>query len=60
MFMGAKKFNLQIYARTFQFLHNNKHMNIHEKFMKILPVLVITTTFYIMSYKTFMAGKSIY
>ena len=34
-FMGVNKFNLQIYAKTFQFLHNNRHMNINEKFMML-------------------------
>lgn len=48
-FMGVNKFNLHIYAKTFQFLHNNRHLDGCEKFMRILSVLVIATTFYIMS-----------
>jgi transposase-like protein len=48
-FMGVNKFNLPIYAKTFQFLHNNRHLDIYEKFMTILSVLIIATIFYIMS-----------
>jgi len=48
-FMGVNKFNLSIYAKTFQFLHNNRHLDIYHKFIKILTVLVIATIFYIMS-----------
>ncbi len=48
-FMGVNKFNLQLYAKTFQFLHNHTHLDNYEKFMKVLSILVIATTLYIMS-----------
>lgn len=48
-FMGVNKFNLSIYAKTFQFLHNNRHLDSYQKFMSILSILAIATTFYIMS-----------
>ena len=48
-FMGVNKFNLQVYAKTLQFLHNNKHLDSSEKFMKIVSILVIATILYIMS-----------
>ncbi|MEM2759807.1 MAG: hypothetical protein QXU32_06090 [Nitrososphaerales archaeon] len=47
--MGVNKFNLQQYARTFQFLYNIRHLNRYEKFMKVLSVLIIATTLYIIS-----------
>jgi len=48
-FMGVNKFNLPVYAKTFQFLHNNRHLDSYEKFMTILSILTIATIFYIMS-----------
>jgi transposase len=48
-FMGINKYNLHLYAKTFQFLHNNRHLDSYSKFMRILSVLVIATIFYIMS-----------
>lgn len=47
--MGVNKFNLKLYAKTFQFLHNNRHLDNHEKFMRILSIMIIATIFYIMS-----------
>jgi transposase-like protein len=48
-FMGVNKFNLKLYAKTFQFLHNNRHLDSYGKFMRILSVLIIATTLCIMS-----------
>ena len=48
-FMGVNKFNLHLYAKTFQFLHNNRHLDSYGKFMKVLSVLIIATIFCIMS-----------
>ncbi len=48
-FMGVNKFNLQLYAKTFQFLHNHRDLDGYEKFMKVLSILAIATIFYIMS-----------
>ncbi len=48
-FMGVNKYNLHLYAKTFQFLHNNRHLDDWAKFMRILSVIVIATRFYIMS-----------
>jgi len=48
-FMGVNKFNLPVYAKTFQFLHNNRHLDSYSKFMRVLSVLIIATIFYIMS-----------
>ncbi len=48
-FMGINKFNLQLYARTFEFLHNHRDLDGYEKFMKVLSILAIATIFYIMS-----------
>lgn len=57
-FMGVNKFNLQLYAKTFQFLHNNsRHLDSYGKFMKILSVLIIATIFYIMSESFYMLPK---
>jgi transposase-like protein len=42
-FMGVNKFNLHLYAKTFQFLHNHRHLDIYQKFMEILSVLVTAT-----------------
>jgi transposase len=35
-FMGVNKYNLQIYSRTFQFIHNNRTKTREERFMEIL------------------------
>ena len=48
-FMGVNKFNLQVYAKTFQFLHNKEYLDSSEKFLKILSILVIATILYIIS-----------
>lgn len=48
-FMGVNKYNLHLYVKTFQFLHNIRELDDHAKFMRILSVIVIATTFYIMS-----------
>ncbi|MEM2761176.1 MAG: IS1595 family transposase [Nitrososphaerales archaeon] len=48
-FMGVNKYNPHLYAKTFQFLHNDRHLDGYEKFMRILSVLIIATTLYIMS-----------
>jgi len=48
-FMGVNKFNLHLYAKTFQFVHNNRHLDGYEKFMKVLSILIIAATFHIMS-----------
>lgn len=48
-FMGVNKLNLKLYAKTFQFLHNNRHLDSYEKFMRILSIMIIATTPYIMS-----------
>jgi transposase-like protein len=48
-FMGVNKFNMHLYAKTFQFVHNNRDLDSHSKFMKVLSVLVIATIFCIMS-----------
>ena len=48
-FMGVNKYNLHLYARTFQFLHNIRHLDDCAKFIKILSIIVIATRFYIMS-----------
>ncbi len=50
-FMGVNKFNLHLYAKTFEFLHNHRHLDGYEKFVKVLSILVIATIFYIMSEK---------
>ena len=48
-FMGVNKYNLNLYAKMFQFLHNYRHLDDYVKFMRILSVIVIATTFCIMS-----------
>jgi transposase-like protein len=53
-FRGVNKYNLHLYAKTFQFLHNTRHLDDYAKFMKILSVIVIATIFYIMSDVNFM------
>lgn len=49
--MGISKYNLLLYAKTFQFLHNNRKLDDYEKFMKILSIIVIAAIFYINSEK---------
>jgi transposase-like protein len=52
-FMGVNKYNLNTYAKTYQFIYNNRRLDIFSKFIKILSsvllVLIIATTFYSMS-----------
>ncbi len=48
-FIGVNKLDLKLYANTFQFLHNHRHLDAYEKFMSILSILIIATIFYIMS-----------
>ena len=38
-FMGLNKFNLELYVKTFQFLHNSRHLNVCERFMRVLSVV---------------------
>jgi hypothetical protein len=51
--MGVNKYNLNTYAKTYQFIYNNRRLDIFSKFIKILSsvllVLIIATTFYSMS-----------
>jgi hypothetical protein len=56
--MGVNKFNLQLYAKTFQFLHNSRHLDSCGKFIKILSVLIIATIFHIMSVPNYKANPS--
>ncbi len=48
-FMGINKYNLPVYAKAFQFLHNDRRLDSYEKFMKILSILTIATILYVMS-----------
>ncbi len=35
-FMGVNKYNLQVYSKTFQFIHNNRAKTREERFIEIL------------------------
>lgn len=35
-FMGVNKYNLQVYSKVFQFIHNSRSSTRKERFMKIL------------------------
>ena len=35
-FMGVNKYNLQVYSKTFQFIHNNRTKTREQRFMEIL------------------------
>lgn len=48
-FMGVNKYNLHLYASMFEFLHNNRKLDDYAKFMNILSVVYLATTFCIMS-----------
>ena len=58
--MGVNKYNLYMYAKTFEFLHN-RELDERTKFMKILSVVYLATTFYSMSesiYETNLKNKN--
>ena len=46
---GVNKFNLELYLKTFQFIHNMRHLDDYSKFLKVLSVVYVATTFYIKS-----------
>lgn len=46
---GVNKFNLELYLKTFQFIHNIRHLDDYSRFLRILSVVYIATRFYIKS-----------
>ena len=47
--MGINKYNLNLYVKTFQFLHNHRNLDDYSKFIKIISVVYLATKFYIKS-----------
>ena len=46
---GVNKFNLEMYLKTFQFIHNMRKLDDYSKFIRILSVVYLATRFYIKS-----------